>query len=265
MGPIGHQVINHDFLIEVHNSLILRNLWCYIYLQDDKLIKCREVITEKTSVAEFYEFCKINQLDIQNKKSNDSLYALLTASEVGNCPVINAIITDLGKKVLDCTDPNGYTPLYLLCHDIFSVLHSNKTYNGAKKLLELGANPNVYAGDLSTPLSRSAIGNGNLFLTALIIENGGKIVSEYKAEQCDKNEHIIDISEKMNSNLNSAQNLIKFKNQYTIFNIGKYDDQSIISSMPFELVEVISNLAWAVYEESPIEQKNIESLKFSRY
>lgn len=135
------------------------------------------IITAETTIGCFEKYCSENNVDVFNNRSVDSIVAVAMAAKMGNITLLEELVRRIGTEILNTYDQNYFTPLLIVCHEtrvLGGIYNIEQLCKGAKKLMELGANPSVSSSDGYTPLSTSALKAENMLLTQLLIQNHGK-------------------------------------------------------------------------------------------
>lgn len=138
------------------------------------------IITSQTTMDQLTAYCSQKNIPVFDKYSIDAMVAVAMAAKMGNVALLENLVQKIGVEILNTYDRNHATPLNILCTETVvegGIYDIAQLCVGAKKLIELGANPNIpsYAGD--TPLCRSALKIENMLLTDLLIQMQGKLLS----------------------------------------------------------------------------------------
>lgn len=138
------------------------------------------IITAETTVKYFEEYCQNNDIKAFDKRSIDSVVAVAMAAKMGNISLLDYLVVEIGNEILNTSDRNDFTPLHIICHETRvqnGIYNIEQICKGAKRLIELGANPNAASSEGFTPLTTSALREDNMPLTDLLLQNQGKLTS----------------------------------------------------------------------------------------
>jgi hypothetical protein len=116
---------------------------------------CRNHIATDTEVEKFEKFTKkFPGFRLVEKNNMFTLYTIAIAAERGNLPLINWLISKVGKEMLNMGDEKGRTPLFMACKAYAkNEINLGATLDGIKRLLKLKANPNILCDRCITPLN----------------------------------------------------------------------------------------------------------------
>jgi len=198
----------------------------------------------------FVEYCDNKKIKAFDKHSIDSIVAVAMAAKIGNITLLEQLVQKIGIEILNAYDRNHFTPLHIVCQEtrvLNGIDNVKQLCIGAKRLIELGANPNIHSLGGYTPLSISALKEENMPLTDLLIQNQGKITSCVS--------HLIDfIPFGDTKGLAMVEPIIRwniFAVQYTkamtisnLLCVAKDDKGSAVSIIPAEIIRIISLLFW---------------------
>lgn len=217
------------------------------YYRESDLFKfgnTNAIISTETTIDWFTKYCSDNNIKAFDKISIDSLAAVAMAARMGNTTFLKDLVQRIGLEILNTTDRNYFTALHIVCYEI----QPNDTDSirqacmGAKKLIELGANPNAPAKGGHSPLSISALKVENMPLTSLLIQNHANITSYiYRIINYVPGKGYIQVGSIIKANIDEAE---RAKVMMKLLYIAKQDADSTLSIFPTEILEVITLLFW---------------------
>lgn len=128
-------------------------------------------INEKTTSEEFDQRCKHYPEYRLNKGGKNGWHALQAAAAEGNLPLIEHIVAIGGKELLHLGNQEKSSPLACA----IEAEKPEHAYPAVKKLLELGANPNIGEG-LRTPLYMAIeMEHPNEQVVEILLRHGGYV------------------------------------------------------------------------------------------
>lgn len=200
-----------------------------------------EIFTTDTTMDCLTDYCSKNEIYL--RFNIESLVAVAMAAKFGNLSLLESLTQELGFDILNRYDKKHFTPLHIACNETNGDIQL--LAKGVRKLLELGANPNIGSVDGHTPLSTVAL-EENLPLIDLLIEHDGKVrpcISHIK--YIIKGKGFFPAEPIVWSNINSTITanftyLLKRANQ---------DSGSEFSVFPEDIIRVITILFWNVNSE----------------
>lgn len=216
--------------------------------RENVIIALRTTITFQTTIEELIKYCSNKNIEIFNKDSIDSIAAVAIAAKMGNVPLLESLVDKLGAAILNTCDQNDFTPLHIVCHEtrlIDSIYSVEQICIGAKKLIELGANPNLPSNEGYRPLSTSALKAKNMPLTDLLIRNHAKITSCVShLQDFVIGKGFIKVESIIKANIREAQTARAAMKTIRFLYIAKKDADSTLSIFPAEILKIITLLFW---------------------
>ncbi|MDP1608742.1 MAG: hypothetical protein Q8L98_05465 [Chlamydiales bacterium] len=177
------------------------------------------IITAETTMDCFEKYCLDNHVDAFNKRSIDAVVAVAMAAKMGNVSLIESLVQRIGPEILNTYDRNYFTPIHIVCQETRvenGIYNIKQLCRGVKKLIDLGADPNITSSQCYTPLSASALKTENILLTHLLIQNHGKLPASCMS-------HLRDHAVFIKTGSNLAESIIK-KNINEVF-IKQYNNK----------------------------------------
>lgn len=205
-------------------------------------------IEVNTTIEEVVQGCLENNIDLFNKHSIDALVAVAMATKVGNLGLLEELVKRIGIEILNSYDRNYHTPLLIACfetHKKGESDHLDQVCAGVKKLIELGANPNIVSSDGYTPLSVSALKVENKLLTKLLLQKHAKLTSCVSHLR-----HVIEnkrvfVEHIIRANIEEIQKNKAFK-KAKFLHLANLDANSHLNIFPKDIIKVLSIIFWDI-------------------
>ncbi len=212
------------------------------YYSSSKLFKNNQIITSTTNFEKFEKYCSDNSIHAFDLECIDSVAAVTIAAKMGNTPLLEKLVKKIGTKILNTSDLYHLTPLHILCNETTKkdlVLDMEQLYKGAKKLLELGANPNIYLFDIPSqkylnPLHRAATNEENVLLINLLMQYNARAFGRQRYRET-----------KICGESFIQENIYKAKKIWDVthlLSLAKQNKDSYFSILPSEISKEINKL-----------------------